>query len=136
MSDGHGGFAIALMDLNVLPVNDVPTPGVRLYKPAQIGGVLNLDLSQLSDAGQAELPGHPAAAHRKHLADKARGRVAAQISRKLSVLARGHQAAQRHLALQALLELGVGQHRRRKVSRVGDKVLACCWHACSASRRT
>ena len=50
LRDGHGGFAIALMDITVLPVNDAPTPGVRLYGPAQIGAVLNLDLSQLSDA--------------------------------------------------------------------------------------
>lgn len=48
--DGRGGNGIAQVGITVLPVNDAPLPGVLLYGPAQIGGVLNLDLSQLSDA--------------------------------------------------------------------------------------
>jgi hypothetical protein len=65
----------------------------------------------------------PAAAHREHLSDKTIRRIAAQVGGEARILLRPYQAAQRHLAGQPLLELGIGLHLGWKVGRVVDKVL-------------
>ena len=48
--DGRGGQSVAQVDLTVAPLNDAPTAGVKLVGLAQIGSLLQLDLSQLGDA--------------------------------------------------------------------------------------
>src|SRR5262249_37822789 len=52
----------------------------------------------------------PAAGHRKHLPDETVGGVTAEVGGELRILLRGHQAAQRHLALKALLEFRIRLH--------------------------
>src|SRR3990167_7954342 len=69
------------------------------------------------------LPHGPAATDRKHLADEAGGRVAAEVGGEQRVFFGRHQPAQRHLALQALLEARVGLHRRAVVGGGVDEVL-------------
>ncbi len=50
VQDDRGGHSVALVSITVTPVSDAPAGTVSLYGLAHIGGVLNVDLSRLSDA--------------------------------------------------------------------------------------
>ena len=78
-----------------------------------------------SSGGRASA--HPAAAHREHLADETGRGIAGQVGGEQRVLVARHQPAQRHLALQPLLEGRVGLHLGAG-SRSGCRRSSARWH--------